>query len=281
MKKFDEDSLRLEGRSADLQNEMTLDEVLRKLREVAVLATPEVLDAIAMFVFKAHDPNRDEVVDLPSRPWIILKECVHPNYYVDIGAQRFYQGFAILAGRGKSLSEMSREEEDDFLARDGVACFLPIINGKIYDIVHGVPLIRSIPKATFARPDAPHDAVRITIEGPEYQWTDKSLVGLLIFQSLVSAGYRDVTHRSSDFPSNAYHEGFRDPVGLVRQLEASDRATRLAGTLQHALRNRKVIIDQLPNVDENGEAKTTLTYKNGKQVGYGTGPYWDRQPKEG
>lgn len=262
------------------QTDLTLDGILSIIRDTAAIALPEVIDAITMFILKAHDPVRPEVEDLPSTPWIVLKELIHPNKYVDIGDQRFYRGFAILAGRGKHLYAMTREEEDDFLARDGVACFLPIINNKIYALVHGVPLVKSIPKATFARPDAPHDAIRITIEGPEYHWSDKNLASLLIFQSLVGAGYRDVTHRSSDFPSEAYHAGFRDPLGLVQQLEQSDRAARLAGSLQHALRSRKVIIDQLPNVDENGEAKTTLTYKDGKQVGIGGGAFWDRQPKE-
>jgi len=263
-----------------LEMGMTFERLLNMIRETTVLANPQVVEDLHTFVIKAHDPNREEVADLPSTPWVVLKEMIHPNKYVDIGHQRFYRGFAVMAGRGKHLHAMTREEEDEFLAKDGVACFLPIINGNIYAIVHGVPLVRSIPKATFARPDAPHDAVRITIEGPEHLWVDKNSASLLIFQSLVSAGYRDVTHRSSDFPSNAYHEAFRDPVGLVQQLEFSDRAARLAGSPQHALRSRKIIIDQLPNVDENGEAKTTLTYKDGKQVGYGGGPFWDRQPKE-
>lgn len=262
------------------QTDLTLDGILSIMRDTARLATVEVRDAITHFILKAHDYNRAEVPDAPSTPWIVLKEIMHPNKYVDIAAQRFYRGFAIIAGRGKHLHSMTREEEDDFLALDGVACFLPIINGKIFDIVHGIPLVKSIPKATYDRPDAPHDAIRITIEGPEYHWSDKSLASLLIFQSLVGAGYRDVTHRSGEFPSEAYHAGFRDPLGLVQQLENSDRAARLAGNLRHALRSRKVIIDQLPNVDENGEAKTTLTYKDGRQVSFGGGAYWDRQPKD-
>lgn len=262
------------------QSELHMAEMFEVIRKHAKFATPEAADALTQFILKAHDYNRAEVADLPSAPWIEMKQIMHPNYYVDIGDQRFYQGFAIMAGCGKRLSEMTREEEEDFIVSEGVACFVPLINGKIYELVHGISLVKKMPKATFERADAPHDAVCITIEGPEYHWSDKSLASLLIFQSLIGAGYRDVTHRSAEFPSNAYHAGFRDPVGLVVHLEQSDRAARLAGTLQHAIRSRKIIIDQLPNVDEFGEAKTTLTYKDGKQVGSGSGAFWDRQPKE-
>jgi hypothetical protein len=89
-----------------------------------------------------------------------------------------------------------------------------------------------------------------------------------------------VTHRSASFPSVSYHETLGNPVEHMRALENSDRQARSAGILQHALRSRPVIIDVLPNLDEDGVPKTTLTYKDGRQVGYGTGPYWDRQPKE-
>jgi hypothetical protein len=244
--------------------------------------TPAVKDALITFVLKAHDPKRAEVEDTPSVPWLQLTDTDLKDQYVIVGDQQFFNGYAILAGRGKMLHEMTREEEDDFLAREGVGCFLPLINGKIYDIVEGLPLFKKMPVAVFERAPVPYDAVRITIEQDSIgqHWSDCSMASTLVFQAFVQAGYRNVTHRSGAYPSRNYHDCLANPVETIRALENSDRQARETGTPQHALRNRTIIIDQLPNLDEDGVPKTTLTYKNGRPVGYGGGPYWDRQPKE-
>lgn len=262
------------------KDELTLDGILSIIREAAAIASVEVLDAITQFVLKAHDSNRPEVPDLPSRAWIVLKEIMHPNKYVDIGAQRFYRGFVIIAGRGTHLYQMTREEEDDFLAREDVACFLPIINNKIYDIVHGMPLIRSIPKPPVSRAEVPFGAIRISIESENLHWSDNHTASALVMQAFVQAGYRTVQHRSDQFPSKSFTETMGNPFEIIRRLEDSDRQARQAGNLASALRSRQIIIDELPNLDENGEPKTVLNYRNGRQVGYASGPYWDRQPKE-
>lgn len=275
MKKFGEDSLKFR-----CSPEVEYYELFRQLDRH--FASDEVRTELTQFLQKAHEPNQSEPHDGPSHPWVMLKDIMHPSKYVDVSAQRFYRGYVVMAGRGKQLHEMTREEEDDFLASDGIACFLPMINDKIYAIVHGLPLINSIPKPDLPRAPVPHGAVRITIEQDgEHHWSDCSMAGTLVFQAFVQAGYRNVTHRSGAFPSRNYHDCLANPVETIRALENSDRQARETGTLRHALRSRTVIIDQLPNLDEDGVPKTTLTYKNGKQVGYGTGPYWDRQPKEG
>lgn len=258
----------------------TIQDLYRRLDPLFV--TQEARTEFTDFMGRAHDVMRPEVQDMPSTPWVKVKEVSHPSKYVSVGDQRFYRGYMVLAGRGKQLHEMTREEEDDFLARDGVACFLPLINDKIYAVVHGLPLVSSMPKPDLPRAPVPLGTVRITIEQDgEHHWSDCSMASTLVFQAFVQAGYRNVTHRSGAFPSKHYHETLANPVGAIRDLEESDRRARAAGTLQHALRSRAIIIDQLPNLDEDGVPKTTLTYKDGKQVGYGKGPYWDRQPKEG
>jgi hypothetical protein len=272
LEKFGEDSLKLDG----MPNVTQFDEVLRKLDPH--FASDDVRTELTLFLLKAHDPNRPEVQDLPSHPWVVLKDIMHPNKIVDVAGQRFYRGFVVMAGRGKQLHEMTREEEDDFLAREGIACFLPMINEQIYAIVHGLPLISTMPKPDLPRAPVPLGAVRITVEqsAPGYHWSDTDSAGVLAFQAFVQAGYRDVTHRSASFPSRNYHDTLANPVEHIRALENSDRQARAAGTLQHALRSRPIIIDVLPNLDEDGIPKTTLTYKNGRQVGFGSGPYWSR-----
>lgn len=277
MKKFGEDGLKFDGQL----NAAPYYDILNLLDEK--FASASVRDELISFLVRAHDQNRSETSDPLPHPWIVVRDITHPNKLVDIGAQRFYRGYVIMAGCGKQLHEMTREEEDDFLAREGFACFLPLINEKIYALVEGVPLISSIPKPDLLRAPVPDGAVRITIEQAalDHHWSDCSMASTLVFQAFVQAGYRNVTHRSGAFPSRNYHEMLAKPVESIRSLENSDRQARETGTPQHALRHRAIIIDQLPNLDEDGIPKTTLTYRNGRPVGPAGGPYWNRQPKEG
>jgi hypothetical protein len=149
-------------------------------------------------------------------------------------------------------------------------------------LVHGVPLVKLIPKQPIPHAPVPDGAIRISVEAADdYMDRDARMAAVIVQQAFVGLGYRDVLYRSARFPSKSFHETVRSAHDTIKDLENSDREARQAGTLQHALRSKPIIIDQLPNLDEFGEPKTTLHYVDGLQAGFATGAHWGRQPKEG
>lgn len=217
----------------------------------------------------------------PDAPaWAVLTAVNASNgEYVQVGEQVFMQGFALMIGVGKTLPEMSREEEEAWLASEKPhACFLPVVNGFIVDLVPGLPMFSKIVRRPIAHAPVPDEAIHVKIEATSIK--NRSILGIgclasIVRQALISAGYRDAEYRSGWFPSRNFVDSLENPEDVLADLDASDARH------QTPYRSRKIVLDELPNLDEeSGTPRTTARYIDGKLDDSVGGPYWDRQAGE-